>query len=235
MAARIAVEDSEFWDHLTEHIGFLRVSSELFDRGEVAEYKRLATSLRVLFHDNPPRGRAVLGHLGVLDTWLFLDTGGYGGAAQMMPEFGPVWLGITKHADGTASTAYAPQLSESTDPRFPGDILQALQRVDVSARDKGWYPFLTWWNGPCVRDVDGHVFSRWDLVRVASNQDGGAHVDAEVDAFYRNLARGGALGLIVIGGDSDGEIDLANPVPALIRQIAHEAVLSIERYAPTMR
>jgi hypothetical protein len=48
---------------LREQIGFLKLSCDAFDRGTESEALRIATTLRVMFHDTP-RSTSLVSHLG---------------------------------------------------------------------------------------------------------------------------------------------------------------------------
>ena len=76
--------------------------------------------------------------------------------------------------------------------------------------------FGDWWHQSVVKDAQGREFSRWDLVRVVANQDGGAHVDPKVDQLHYQLTRLNSLGI------SRGETPRDSPVPATLRQIGWE-------------
>jgi hypothetical protein len=45
-----------------------------------------------------------------------------------------------------------------------------------------------WWKGP-IEVVNGALVSRLQLVKTMANQDGGAHVDPEIDADYLTLSQ----------------------------------------------
>ena len=75
-------------------------------------------------------------------------------------------------------------------------------------------------------DEQQRKISRRYLVLTAANQDGGAHVDPELDEIYADLTRNNSLGWIK--ADVGGEGPVSGPERATIRQIAHEALLSIK-------
>jgi hypothetical protein len=84
----------------------------------------------------------------------------------------------------------------------------------------------------------GQSFSRRIIILSAANKDGGAHVDAQLETYYKVLCAGEyALGIT-------GNIQYNGPVPfpqgvtiyaknahlALIRQFAHETMSSAEYF-----
>lgn len=70
--------------------------------------------------------------------------------------------------------------------------------------------------------------SPWDLIRVVSNQDGGAHVDPSVDEKHFKLTRRNSLGI------SRGSTPRDSPVPASIRQIGWEVHAMVYDHRPDL-
>lgn len=88
-------------------------------------------------------------------------------------------------------------------------------------------PFLAWWKAVVFKDQRGNRFSRKDIVLTVANQDGGAHVDPELDEDYDALSKKNTLGWTFKSGDAEIPWP-SNPVPASIRQIAHEVLVTLE-------
>ena len=115
----------ELKQHLRDHLEFLQVSAELYDRGRKSEAKRLAVSIRVLVHDTK-QSKSILGQLG-LKHRLFVDT-----------ATSPPANVITSHtaligtAIGRGPPEYVPHLDGST-------------RRNAS--------FDEWWDAPVVIDM----------------------------------------------------------------------------------
>ena len=63
----------ELCQHLEEHVQFLLMSSDAFDKGFEGEAKRLAVSLRVLFHDTKT-SKSLLAQLGRKETLNYIDS-----------------------------------------------------------------------------------------------------------------------------------------------------------------
>ena len=61
--AKISQTQDELLGHLEEQIIFLINSSKSFDDGFQCEAKRVATTIRVLLHDNPPHSVSLLTQL----------------------------------------------------------------------------------------------------------------------------------------------------------------------------
>ncbi|MQA00689.1 MAG: hypothetical protein GEU80_15415 [Dehalococcoidia bacterium] len=125
-----------------------------------------------------------------------------------------------RRAGSVTSARYTPKLNSSHQPA------RAL-------------PYDEWMNEPVIRTAHGSVLGRERLIRIVANQEGGAHFDSRLDAEYQRVAQGGAMGwrktsdgLVATidldegRGSEDSDRDL-NPVPATIRQIAHEVLESL--------
>jgi hypothetical protein len=182
--------------HLREQLRFLEASAASFDGGFEGEAKRLAVTLRVLLHDTK-YSKSLLGQLGLIDR-KFHDTAPDYNPQNMMTHGGLVSIAL-----GPSSTRYVAMLDN-----LPGP----WKEVD----------FDKWWNKPVFVDTHHHQLSRKELIMVAANQDGGAHVDPELDVTYAALSKDNALGWIV--HDGKGEKPMEGPERAAIRQIAHETL-----------
>jgi hypothetical protein len=101
-------------------------------------------------------------------------------------------------------------------------------------------PFHEWWHKQTVHSFEGRTYSRRDLVLVAANQEGGAHVDTKVKQFYRDLASG-TQGISIDGSklvylDNQAPFDQSeqqraeNTHLAMLRQFAHEVLVSASHF-----
>src|SRR2546423_1970930 len=92
-------------------------------------------------------------------------------------------------------------------------------------------PFHEWWHQQSVHIFKDRRYTRRDLVLVATNQEGGAHVDAKVEEFYADLASG-TQGFSIDGSnlvypnnkaphDQSIQQSAKNTHLAMLRQFAH--------------
>ncbi len=100
---------------------------------------------------------------------------------------------------------------------------------DPSLRRDLFRPFGDWWTRLVIRDAEGNRFSRENLVLAVADQDGGAHVDSEIDENYAKLSRLHSLGFTFSKGGAEPKQWTENPVPVALRQIAAEVLWSLER------
>jgi hypothetical protein len=192
--------------HLREQVGFLQRSGEAFDRGILAEAKRLATSIRILIHDTRT-SHSLLEQLAVKEALRYMDT-----------SLAPPGPGELRIAD--AGLAF-----------FRGTLPNGPIGYDPVFDNRPPRPplrFVPWWTNAVLKDRKGGRFSRKDLVLGLSHLDGGAHVDPELEAAYAALSRSNSLGWS--GQAADGSLLLAeSPVLANVRQVAFELQTTIEQ------
>jgi hypothetical protein len=197
--------DDELRRHLEEHIGFLKTSAELYDKGNLAEAKRLAVSLRVLLHDTPA-SKSLLGQLGMKGE-PFCDT------ASGRPR--------------TVITSYAGLVGMS----FMGGPSKFVPHLNSGSHR--FLPFDQWWNAPVIVDSKQREISRKRLVLAVCNKDGGAHVDPELDDIYADLSRSNSMRRLRSAGA--GWEPIIGVEHASVRQVAHEVLRTLDpRHEPVL-
>jgi len=189
---------------LKEHYGFLLASSESYDRGSLAEAKRLAVSIRVLVHDTPA-SVSLLGQLGMKGC-LFIDTA----TERPQPVIRTSYAGLVGVFLGQVSSKYLPHLDSG-------------KSMAVT--------FEQWWNAPIIIDFAQREITRRRLILAVVNKDGGAHVDPELDDIYADLSRSNSMGQMY---SSDGPWEpLIGVEHASVRQVAHEVLRTFNvQYTP---
>lgn len=190
--------------HLEEHYGFLVASSESYDRGSLAEAKRLAVSIRVLVHDTPASA-SLLGQLG-MKGGTFIDTA----TERPQPGIRTSYAGLIGMFLGRGSSKYLPHLDSS---------------------ESKTVPFEQWWNAPIIIDFAQREITRRRLILAVANKDGGAHVDPELDDIYADLSRSNSMGRMY---SSDGPWEpIIGVEHASVRQVAHEVLRTFNvQYTP---
>jgi hypothetical protein len=164
--ARIRRTPDELRARFREQYDFLLHSSSAYDAGFEGEARRLAVVLRILLHDGRS-SHSLLSQLQVKDALRFEDTAIHP-SPTLVSKGGLVIVELTT-GHGVRHIAPLENLS-------PGRIRPAV-------------PFKWWWSLPVIEGSDGQTFSRCDLVLTMANQDGGAHVDPDLDADYEALCR----------------------------------------------
>ena len=175
--------DAEFREKLAEQLRLLQRSCAGFYDGELSEAVRIAVIVRVLFHDTR-HSVSLLKHLGAKDRVKVLST--YENDDAFAPLLGPGWR-VLANSNGLASLRIS----------YQGAQLRA-PLADTPRREL--VPVTNWWN-EVVWSVGERQISRRSLVLTAANQDGGAHVDDELDKDYEAVARAGSSGTFIRDGN----------------------------------
>ncbi len=201
--------EEEFILHLEEQIGFLTRRAMEYDKGIESEAKQMTNVLRALLYD---KGRTVslLTHLNKKDI-LFYDT-----TNDLDPKniLGQSTLTCMEMIIGEgAMCKYSPYLESSPikDNKVPFDI---------------------WWNKKVIKDMQGNIFSRKDLVLSVVHKDGGTHIDAELNPEYNDLTRNNSLGVTYELENSSG--DIPGIELASVRQITYEVLKTLNDEFPEL-
>ena len=195
---KTTITPAELQGHLDEQLGFLERSAASFDEGYEDGAKRLAVTLRVLLNETP-QSHSLLGQLGRRGG-DFIDTALPADPTNPLSHYGLVSVAMG------SPTRYVAMLDE------------ALFKKQV--------PFDQWWDASVFIDSDRNTFSRKQLVLIAANQDGGAHVDPALDDTYRKLSKENSLSWFSIENGQTRLLDA--PERAAIRQIAHEVLKTLK-------
>jgi hypothetical protein len=227
---------AELLQHLSEQVGFLRSSAMMFDAGDLAESKRLAHTLRLLFH-RTGMSHALLDQLGILDTMKLLDSAGDLDPLNMTTSCTLTSIRLSVDKDNPVD--YVARLG-SFSPQIAAGPIEAEAAIRFLASEGRcrmyagqWHRFGDWWDVErVVKDDRGEVFTRHDLVKDVANMDGGSHVGPNLKDRYARLSRMNSLaGTVTANGRS---FTPGNPVPAAIRQIAYEVDTSLCHYLPQL-
>ena len=194
----VTQSEDELRAHLQEQVGFLKTSAEMFDKGNRAEAKRLAHTVRLLLHDTRT-SFSLFGQLG-LKNRSFLDT------ASPRPQ--------------TVITSYAGLVGVS----FMGGSSEYVPHLGSVAGIP--VPFTQWWEAPIVIDAQQREISRRRLVLAVANKDGGAHVDPELEEIYAGVSRANTMGRMRNSGS--GWEAIPGLEHASVRQIANEVLVTLE-------
>ncbi|MBA7524738.1 hypothetical protein ES705_16880 [subsurface metagenome] len=186
----------DFKEHLKEQIQFLLNSVDSFDNGFENEAKRIAVRLRVLLHDTR-KSTSLLTHLNRKNI-LFYDT-----ALDYRKYRTMALIGI--------------ELSTGDGPKYRAP----LDSGPPIRYQKGKVSFDQWWNEIVLMDQDNNEFTRKSLVLIMVNQEGGAHIDKELNDAYAKLTRSESLGWRFT---NKGKSIRTYPVHVVIRQICHEVL-----------
>lgn len=190
---------------LREQLIMLRDSCQKFDSGEEFYAKPIALQLRILLH-HQGQSRSLLEQMGLRNV-RFLDTAGAINPRNLLTSSNLIGI---RH-DNQGNVTYM--------PLFDG--------VGLSKQ----IPFPHWWGEPVIKDNNGRLMNRRQLILSVADQDGGAHIDAELDSMFHAFSRGNSLGWLIGDGERLRQME-GRPDLASIRQIAHEVVSTLRKKVP---
>lgn len=201
---------TELQQQLQEQLHLLQSHCVQFDSGDWLAAKPMSAALRVLLHhpNKPKPGQgSLLAQLGLRGNF-WLDS------TRVVGTF------ISKSAQMSWPQLLIMHMSEGRTgfkPKILGKEIH-LRRT----------PFIEWWIGQIGHHPKYGSISRRAIVTGMADQDGGAHVDGQVDSCYDAFCSGEYFN-ITIGEKNELARGAAH---ACIRTIAHETILSIYRYSP---
>jgi hypothetical protein len=196
----------DFKIQLGRQIRFIKNSCELYDRGDFEEAIRIATALRVLFHDSK-HSVSLIKHLGKFSIKLRSTTLRFPQHPEM-PN-----LHLVKLITGVVENIQC----------------QAQPTLADAPRSRE-IPFVEWWSGEPVIELKQPTgaLTRKELALAAANKDGGAHVDKSLPLIYDETRRGAGLTMEFDFKDKRPTLRLAfeNIHYATLRQVAYEVLNS---------
>lgn len=212
-----------YLEQLKQQVSFLIDACEKYDKGIFYQAKNMSAIIRTLVKDpentNPKRRNqtvSLLKSLDIKDTMKFYNTG----YEAIDPKMSINLVGIaTVPANAPLTTM------------FEHLYLPLLNNSDLI--DCRWLNFSDWWNSKVIvsksesREI---IFTRKKICLTMAEQDGGVHVDSyeNIDKDYRDIAN--YITHVFVNVDSNGkESPIMHLQYALVRQIAHELILSIKK------
>lgn len=205
----------EFQDRLLWALNDLKSDAERYDNGEFSAINRSSVTLRTLFtHSN-----CIVNQLGLT-------------RKIELPSFTPEF---TKHDCINYGALVFTRLPRYSKTNKYFDTMLFNPNINYQKKK-----FKKWFKQPILR-YDFTDLSRENLIRFMANEDGGAHVDSQINKFYKNL-RDGNSSFKIITSDIDDNLfkdiigginNHKNVFPqyinwGLTRQIVHETLLAFD-------
>ena len=230
----------ELLDHLREQLHFLGTSAASFDRGFEGEAKRLAATVRVLVHDTK-KSKSLLHLLGLKQAIRMYNTADPFDSRNLAPHQGLLIMRMEVPGGTSGSITFPlwgegqPSTDATPDSDKPRAKMTYLARVQAPANfdDHTEVPFTAWWDETVIRDRQGNIFTRKDIILAMANKEGGAHVDPELDEAYAKLTRFHSQGW-QFRADGIRQPPENSLVAASVRQIAHEVAQSVAQSFPEL-
>lgn len=203
--AKYKLSDKELLEHWEDQIEFIRSSIENFDNGNDNESRRIATSLRILFHQTD-QSKSLLKQLKF--PIIFYSSGGLYTPSNLLSS----WTLLSMEM-GSKGLYYRPSDDDSS-----------------HSTRTFFLRFEDWWN-EIIFDDKNNFFTRKDIVLFVANQDGGAHVDPSMKESFAKLVKYNSLGWV----DGMGNYPQNNPIYQAIRVIANEVLTSNNLFKTGMK
>lgn len=206
-----------------------------FDNGRIESALWIAVILRTMFHTHvKPNGdyssHAILDQLKITDPKYNLDFLSTAFPRPTATTFMQGWS-IGDHVSGiniSASSVYTGLLINTIKYKEGGGFVADVEKKeDKHSHVNKNVPFSQWWSEIVFSDsVANQQMSRWDVIRMVANKDGGAHFDPDVPVQYDTF-RHPDLFEVRFGAT---KIPFSkNPVYVSIRQIAWEVLESMNK------
>ncbi|MFD1036523.1 hypothetical protein ACFQ15_17975 [Sphingomonas hankookensis] len=187
---------SEIGNFLNDTLDSLVAACDRFDNKDTREYRHIAVLIRSLCRDTRT-SHSLLSQANMKDR-NFLSSN------------------LVIYPGNMFSTCNLVELV--LQPKVPEK--PATWRAVLDAGAMVFEPFEDWWRSSIIVRSNGEKFSRSDIVGYVADQDGGAHVDPEIDAAFESMRRD-AFNFTSAKSITD------NIDRYVIRQIAHEMLKSM--------
>ena len=187
-------ELQEQWD---AQVRFIQKSVKEFDAGDESEARRIAASLRILFHETK-QSKSLFKQLGLPLT--FYSSGYLYTPSNLLSS----WTLLNVEM-GPSVFRYKAAL-ESPSRHF-------------------FMTFGDWWN-EIIFDDHKNRFTRRDIILFIANQDGGAHVDPELKESYAMLTKMNSLGWSDSNGKAPANNPAYQAIRAIANELIISLILS---------
>lgn len=218
-----SINDQTYYlNQLEQQLSLLVDSCDAYDSGKFYQAKSLSNNIRAIVRDvkNPTpktRTKSLLYHLDRKLTMKFYNTG--------FKAKEPI---ISMNLVGMASVPSKAPTTKPLNEHMYFPLLNGSNQIDLK-----WLEFSDWWESEIIvyksENLDLSI-TRESIVLTMVEQDGGTHVDSldNIDINYLELAT--ATKSLFSNVDKNGiESPIINLHYALVRQIAHELIISLKK------
>lgn len=195
MGKNYKLSQNQLINQWDEEIETLRNTCKIFDNGDEKMARYLAVILRVLFHETS-HSKSLWKQVKQYKNLYFYSLSGIYSPANLLSSWTLLMMEM-----GNEGIRYL---------------------ANFEAERTYFFTFEDWWN-EIIFDDKQYVYTRKDIVLFVANQDGGAHVDPEIEEKFAKLKYKNSLGWV----DQLGNKPLNNPMYQAIRVMAEEILISI--------
>lgn len=200
--------ENEYLDLLIDELNFLLLICKQYDNGQFEYAKKISLSLRILIY-NAGKGKSLLSHIKKLKKISF-------------------YTPVKKVTSENKYTYYLGMVCPLDIKLNTNNIMPIFVPFFYSGDDVNFYSklkFNDWWNEKIIIAEDESI-SRYEIIKYMANQDWGAHVDEYVNEKYKKIANN-IYNFLSLQLDEKTIITRQYLHYAIVRQIAHEVILSI--------
>ena len=207
---RIAKSKALLQGELRDQLALLQSYCKSYDAGQPRFAKPISNTLRLLLHHR--------GNSNSLLQQLNLRSGRFFTVAppldprNELTECNLMSLQSTMVEGGKVKSEFV--------PRFTLGVGKYKQRV----------PFPEWWNNPVAKGTQSQVMCRREIVLAVADTDGGSHVDPGLEPVYTRFRSGAFFAWYSFAGGHEQLVH--SPQSACLRTIAHELLITLEKYTP---
>lgn len=190
--AKYKLNQQDLLEHWNDQLSFIKSSAQEFDIGKENEARRIATSLRIMFHETAS-SHSLIKQTNLKHNFQLWSSAGLYTPSNLLSS----WV-LLEMSVGESGLHYKP-LSNTNGRTF----------------------FLVcqdWWN-EIIFDDKNNVFTRKDIVCYVANQDGGAHVDPKLNEKYAALTKHNSLGWTDGMGNSANNNPAYNAVRQIAQEL----------------
>ncbi len=198
--------NQDFKKQLAKQIGFIERSAKDFDEGHKDEAFRIATALRVIFHQTT-HSKSLITHLGSPSCRLRSTVPDTSADLKMLGDRKVVGQYLFSLATLT--------ISSDGGRLLPQDQVASHHRM---------IPRDQWWS-ETFATINNQDYTHRALILWAANQDGGAHVDSNLKPEYEAIKAAGAVDTFIFNGTS---VPIEDAHLVFLRSMAFEVLNSPE-------
>jgi len=196
----MAIDPERAKQKLREQLDFIQTACQAFDGGKQSHTINIATYARIIFHETRT-SVPLLKHLNAPQTDV-LTTVEAPVPGAIFSSSGLSWM---KFSLPTGTAVYT-----------------SIGQTPWSC----FVPAQIWWNQSIYLLDSGSSVTRKDLVLMAANKDGGAHVDADLDPKYEAIMRGLVMVTTFVPGKGLHSRRVGDSHLTDLRQIGYELLSS---------
>ena len=186
------LNQQELLEHWNDQLSFIQSSAHQFDIGKENEARRIATSLRIMFHETS-NSHSLIKQTSLNNNLQLWSSGGLYTPSNLLSSWTLLQMQVEQNG------AYYKPLSEINGRTF-------------------LLGYEDWWN-EVIFDDKKSVFTRKDIVCYVANQDGGAHVDPKLNEKYAELTKHNSLGWTDSVGNSVKNNPAYNAIRQIAKEV----------------